>query len=134
VSPDIRGHVIAVVGAADAPADGLHAAESVGRLREEQGAVVVCGGGGGVMEAAYRGALAQSGISVGLLPGSETAVSNAFLTIRPGSHGQEARRRTRPLQMLDPRRLPAAIQAAASPEQAVTLALAPHTPGLDGGT
>jgi hypothetical protein len=86
------------------------------------------------MEAACRGAVAQSGISVGLLPDSETAVSNAFLTIRPGSHVREARRRTRPLQMLDPRRLPAAIQAAASPEQAVTLALAPHTPGPDGGT
>ena len=44
-------------------------AEDVGRLLAREGAVVVCGGLGGVMEAAARGASAEGGTSIGILPG-----------------------------------------------------------------
>lgn len=163
-----RRRVIAIVGAADASTDELQAAETVGRLLAERGAVVVCGGRGGVMEAACRGAIAHGGITVGLLPGSEASEGNRFLTIAiPTGMGQarnailalageaiiaigggpgtlseiglalRAGKRVVGLgtwQMRDPRGHPAAIEAADSPAHAVALALAPWTPGPDGGT
>ena len=55
-------------------------AEEVGRRLAEAGAVVVCGGHGGVMEAACRGATAAGGLTVGILPGSDRAAANRFLT------------------------------------------------------
>ncbi|MFH1679127.1 MAG: TIGR00725 family protein [Candidatus Eisenbacteria bacterium] len=57
-------------------------AERVGRLLAGRGAVLVCGGMGGVMEAAARGARAEGGITVGILPGSDPAGGNDFLTVR----------------------------------------------------
>ncbi len=165
---EARRRVIAIVGAADASADELQAAETVGRLLAERGAVVVCGGRGGVMEAACRGAVGQGGVTIGLLPGSEASEGNPYLTIAlPTGMGQarnailalageaiiaigggpgtlseiglavKAGKRVIGLgtwQMRDPRGRPAAIEAADSPAQAVTLALAPWTPGSDGGT
>jgi uncharacterized protein (TIGR00725 family) len=163
-----RRRSVAIVGAADASTDELQAAETVGRLLAEAGAVVVCGGRGGVMEAACRGAVGQGGITVGLLPGSEASEGNRYLTIAmPTGMGQarnailalsgeaiiaigggpgtlseiglalKAGKRVVGLgtwKMRDSRGHPAAIEAADSPAQAVTLALAPRTPGLDGGT
>ncbi|MCA9729010.1 MAG: TIGR00725 family protein, partial [Candidatus Eisenbacteria bacterium] len=61
---------IAVIGAADATRDLYLSARWVGRLLAACGAVVVTGGRGGVMEAASRGALAQGGVTIGILPGS----------------------------------------------------------------
>jgi uncharacterized protein (TIGR00725 family) len=164
----MRRHLIAIVGAADASADELEAAESVGRLLAERGVVVVCGGRGGVMEAACRGAAGQGGITLGLLPGSEASGGNPFLTIALPTGMNQARNAILALageaiiaigggpgtlseiglalkagkrvvglgtwQVRDPRGRPDVIQAAASPEQAVTLALAPRAPGPDGGT
>ncbi len=165
---DSRRRVIAIVGAAVASEDELQAAETVGRLLAERGAVVVCGGRGGVMEAACRGAIGQGGITVGLLPGSEASGGNPYLTIAlptgmglarnailalageaiiaigggPGTLSEiglalKAGKRVIGLgtwQMRDPRGHTAAIEAADSPAQAVTLALARRTPGYDGGT
>jgi uncharacterized protein (TIGR00725 family) len=89
MSPELRRHLITVVGAADASEDELQAAESVGRLLAVRGVVVVCGGRGGVMEAACRGAVGQGGITIGLLPGSEASEGNRFLTIAlPTGMGQ----------------------------------------------
>lgn len=80
---------VVVVGAADASAEEAEAAEAVGRLLAERGAIVVCGGRGGVMAAACRGAVARGGITVGLLPGSEAGEGNPFLTIAlPTGMGQ----------------------------------------------
>jgi uncharacterized protein (TIGR00725 family) len=62
------------------PAD-LHAAEEVGRLLAEAGAVLVCGGLGGVMEAACRGARSADGVTVGLLPGGDRGSANPFVTV-----------------------------------------------------
>jgi uncharacterized protein (TIGR00725 family) len=61
----------------------------VGELLAERGAIVACGGRGGVMEAACRGAVARGGMTVGVLPGSDAAEGNAYLTIAiPTGMGQ----------------------------------------------
>ena len=56
-------------------------AEDVGRLLGKAGAVVVCGGHGGVMEAASRGAAAEGGAVIGILPGSSRDEGNPYLTV-----------------------------------------------------
>jgi uncharacterized protein (TIGR00725 family) len=57
------------------------AAEEIGRLLGEAGAVVICGGRGGVMDAAARGARSGGGISVGLLPDDHRAGAGEHLTV-----------------------------------------------------
>lgn len=56
-------------------------AEQVGRQIARQGAVLVCGGRGGVMEAACRGAKAEGGTTVGILPGMDRQEANAYVDI-----------------------------------------------------
>ena len=70
-----------MAGPTDADARCLAAAEQVGRLLAEAGAIVVCGGLGGVMEAACRGAATAGGLTIGLLPGGDRADANGFVTI-----------------------------------------------------
>ena len=72
---------VSVIGAGDAGPDELADAEAVGRELARAGAIVVCGGRGGVMEAACRGAAAEGGVSVGLLPDADRAQANPFLTV-----------------------------------------------------
>ena len=57
------------------------AAEEVGRLLAQAGAVLVCGGLGGAMEAASRGAAAEGGVVLGILPGLSRADGNPHLTV-----------------------------------------------------
>lgn len=57
----------------------LEAAEQVGRLLAEAGAVVVCGGLGGAMEAACRGARSADGMTIGILPGSNRHDANPYV-------------------------------------------------------
>ncbi len=72
---------VSVIGAGDADGDALAAADSVGRELAVNGAVLVCGGRGGVMEAACRGAHAAGGVTVGLLPDDDRRRANAHLTV-----------------------------------------------------
>jgi uncharacterized protein (TIGR00725 family) len=72
---------IAVVGASQASADESRAAEEIGRGLAEAGAIVITGGGGGVMVGASRGAAQAGGIVVGLLPGTDRAQANEFVTV-----------------------------------------------------
>ena len=72
---------IAVVGAGEADAGQRAAAEEVGRLLAEAGAVVVTGGLGGVMEAASKGAREAGGTTLGLLPGADRREGNRWLTV-----------------------------------------------------
>ncbi|MGI9100054.1 MAG: TIGR00725 family protein [Solirubrobacteraceae bacterium] len=73
---------VAVVGAGgDVVADVLADAEAVGAGLARRGAVLVCGGLGGVMEAACRGARSLGGVTLGILPGSERAAANAWVSI-----------------------------------------------------
>lgn len=59
----------------------LAAAERVGELVAEAGAVLVCGGLGGVMEAAARGASGRGGLTIGILSGERASESNPAITI-----------------------------------------------------
>jgi hypothetical protein len=81
--------MIAVCGA------GLHdpvlatLAEDVGRRIAALGVVLVCGGSGGVMEAACRGAVAQGGLTLGLLPGDDRQAANPYVRLAvPTGMGQ----------------------------------------------
>ena len=60
---------IAVVGAGECGEEVARQAEEVGRAIARAGATLVCGGLGGVMEASARGARAEGGFTLGLLPG-----------------------------------------------------------------
>ncbi len=75
-----RAH-IAVVGAAGASAAECTTAEEVGRRIAGEGAVLVCGGLGGVMEAACRGARAAGGTTIGILPGTDRTEANDFVEV-----------------------------------------------------
>lgn len=56
-------------------------AYQAGKLIAEQGFGLVCGGLAGVMEAACRGAFEADGLTVGILPGSDTGEANAFVRV-----------------------------------------------------
>jgi uncharacterized protein (TIGR00725 family) len=83
---------VAVVGPGDgAAAEELEAAEEVGRLLAEGGAVVVCGGLGGVMEAACRGARSAGGLTLGILPGRDRRDANPHVEVAVPTGLGEAR-------------------------------------------
>ena len=75
---------IAVIGHAQGTSQEGEAAYTTGRMIAENGAVLVCGGLGGVMEAACRGAKAAGGTTVGILPGTEGGNPYLDITIRTG--------------------------------------------------
>ena len=62
------------------PAEG-EAAFAVGRELAARGHTLVCGGRGGVMREACRGARAEDGVTVGILPGDNRADMNEFVTV-----------------------------------------------------
>jgi uncharacterized protein (TIGR00725 family) len=72
---------VAVIGAGNGSPEQHAAAEEVGRLLADAGAVLVCGGLGGVMEAASRGATARGGMTVGILPDETRERGNPHLTV-----------------------------------------------------
>ena len=82
---------LAVVGSASCSAEVAALAEEVGREIARRGAVLVCGGRGGVMEAACRGAKAEGGTTVGILPGADRREANAFVDIPIATGLGEAR-------------------------------------------
>ncbi|HEX2017033.1 MAG TPA: TIGR00725 family protein [Solirubrobacteraceae bacterium] len=59
----------------------LESAEAVGAGLARAGAVLVCGGLGGVMEAACRGARAEGGLTVGILPGQDRSSANPHVQV-----------------------------------------------------
>lgn len=72
---------VAVVGAGVADGALARAAEAVGRGLAENGAVVLCGGLGGVMEAVCRGCRSAGGTAVGILPGSDRGDANEYVDV-----------------------------------------------------
>ena len=82
---------VAVVGGSAAEERVEAAAEAVGRGLARRGAVVVCGGLGGVMEAACRGARAEGGTTLGILPGVDRADANPFVDVAVPTGMGEAR-------------------------------------------
>ncbi len=87
----MRRTLISVIGAGDADSTQTAAAEKVGRLIAERGAIVVCGGLGGVMEAACRGAHRAGGLTLGFLPGESGREGNVHLDIAVPTGLGEAR-------------------------------------------
>jgi uncharacterized protein (TIGR00725 family) len=72
---------VAVCGASNATPDEATAAEEIGRLLAQAGAILVTGGLGGVMEAAAKGARAAGGTAIGLLPSDRHEDGNAYNTV-----------------------------------------------------
>jgi len=58
----------------------MEIAERVGELVAKNNGILVCGGKGGVMRAACKGAKAENGATVGILPGSKEE-ANEFVDI-----------------------------------------------------
>ncbi len=79
--PTERPLYIAVVGASQAGAAELAAAETVGRILGAAGATVITGGRTGVMEAASRGAAGAGATTIGLLPGGDRREANPYVTV-----------------------------------------------------
>ena len=82
---------IAVIGGGQCSIEEALLAEAVGRELARRGATLLCGGLGGVMEAACRGAAIESGITVGILPGSDPASANPYVHIPIATGIGEAR-------------------------------------------
>jgi uncharacterized protein (TIGR00725 family) len=129
-------------------------AAEVGRLLAERGCTIVTGGGGEVMAAASRGAKEAGGTTIGILPGEYRAGANAWLdhvVVTGIGHARNlavvasgdavvaiggswgtlaeigfARRLGRPVVILEPgwQLEGDGIERAATPEEAVELALA----------
>jgi len=72
---------IAVIGGSQPSTEEAKLAEAVGKELARQGVTVVCGGLGGVMEATCRGASAEGGITVGILPGNSRRDANPYVKI-----------------------------------------------------
>ncbi|MBI4296575.1 MAG: TIGR00725 family protein [Chloroflexi bacterium] len=72
---------IAVIGSAECPPETAKLAEEVGRELAKQGAALVCGGLGGVMEAACKGASQAGGVTIGIIPGNRRSEANPYVQI-----------------------------------------------------
>ncbi|MBI2370977.1 MAG: TIGR00725 family protein [Deltaproteobacteria bacterium] len=72
---------MAVCGPSECGPETARIAEEVGREIARHGAILLCGGLGGIMEAAARGARAEGGLTVGILPGSSAADANPFIDL-----------------------------------------------------
>jgi len=75
-----RPKLIGVIGGSEAEPQYIEFAYIVGRLLAEQGAIIVCGGLGGVMEAACRGAFDAGGTTIGILPTDDPKTANQYVT------------------------------------------------------
>ncbi len=76
-----RQKIIAVIGGAQPSPGEAKLAEEVGRELAKQGATLVCGGLGGVMQAACRGASSEGGVTIGILPGDSPQAANPYVQI-----------------------------------------------------
>lgn len=70
---------IGVVGERECDEDLWQVAYDVGRRIAENGAIMLCGGMGGIMEAASRGNSDAGGISIGILPGFSRLEANKYI-------------------------------------------------------
>ena len=73
--------MVAVIGGAQCSKEDAALAENVGKELANHGAVLVCGGLTGIMEAACRGAVANGGLTVGLLPSDDPKTANPYIRI-----------------------------------------------------
>ncbi len=76
-----RQKIIAVIGGSQPSPEESRLAEEIGKELARQGAILVCGGLGGVMEAACRGASSEGGVTIGILPGDSSQAANPYVQI-----------------------------------------------------
>ena len=82
---------IAVIGGSDCTPEEARLAEEVGQELARKDAILVCGGLGGIMEAACRGASAEGGLTIGILPGDSRQTANPYVHIPVVTNLGEAR-------------------------------------------
>ncbi|MEI7432680.1 MAG: TIGR00725 family protein [Methanomicrobiales archaeon] len=75
---------VAVIGAGECSNEEYKAAELIGGLLAKQHVILLSGGLGGVMEAAAKGAYAQGGTTVGIIPGIAGENVYSGIVIRTG--------------------------------------------------
>ena len=76
-----KGTIGIVGGGAEVSAETYDLAFEVGKHVANNGAILVCGGLGGVMEAAAKGASESGGVVVGFLPGEVSTEANPYVTV-----------------------------------------------------
>ncbi len=76
-----RRFLVSVIGGHKCGPDEEKMAEDIGRVIAEEGAVLVSGGLGGIMEAATRGAKRSGGLTVGIIPGDDKDAANGYVDI-----------------------------------------------------
>ncbi len=72
---------IAVIGGSDPSPEANKLAEEVGRELARRNVILICGGMGGVMEASCKGASAEGGMTIGILPGDSRQAANPYVQI-----------------------------------------------------
>ncbi|HET6477965.1 MAG TPA: TIGR00725 family protein [Dehalococcoidales bacterium] len=82
---------IAVIGGSECTPDEARLAEEVGRELARKGIALVCGGLRGIMEAVCRGASAEGGLTIGILPGGSRQAANQYVKIPIVTNLGEAR-------------------------------------------
>lgn len=82
---------IGVLGASSCGPEIRTLAYEVGAEIARQGAILLCGGLGGVMEAAAKGAKDHGGLAVGILPGASAGEANPYIDLRIVTHMGHAR-------------------------------------------
>lgn len=82
---------VGVIGPREATTQQLAAALEVGELLGDCRLTVICGGRGGVMQAVCEGVARVGGLSIGLLPETDPAGANHFVTVPIATGIGEAR-------------------------------------------
>jgi len=72
---------VAVCGGSVFEEEAADHAREIGAELAREGAIVMCGGGGGVMEAVCEGARSEGGMTIGFLPGDDRADANQYVDI-----------------------------------------------------
>ncbi|NLV27785.1 MAG: TIGR00725 family protein [Methanomicrobiales archaeon] len=79
---------VAVIGASDASALEMSYAQEVGHLLAQNGASLLSGGMGGIMEASCKSAYQSGGITIGIVPGEK---GNSYLSVLIKTRMDQAR-------------------------------------------
>ena len=82
---------VGVIGPRDATPRQLGAAFEVGERLGQCGLTIVCGGRHGVMQAVCEGSARNGGLSIGLLPDTDPALANPFVSVALATGIGEAR-------------------------------------------
>jgi len=72
---------VAVIGGSQCSKKEAQLAEKVGRQLARRGAILVCGGLGGIMKAACKGASAEGGTTIGIIPSNDRQTANPYVQI-----------------------------------------------------